>query len=66
MNRRQWIATALGASASAAAWSADLKKQLKITGIETDLLRMPPREPTYDSIHRLTAASPAGPVRTSA
>lgn len=50
MNRRQWLATAIGASA---AWSADLKKQMKITGIETDLLKMPPKEPTYDAIHRL-------------
>jgi L-alanine-DL-glutamate epimerase-like enolase superfamily enzyme len=50
MNRRQWLCSALGASA---AWSADLKKQSKIIGLETDLLKMPPKEPNYDAIHKL-------------
>jgi L-alanine-DL-glutamate epimerase-like enolase superfamily enzyme len=50
MNRRQWITSALGA---AAAWSADLKKQIRITNLRTDLLKLPAGEPTYDSIHRL-------------
>ncbi len=50
MNRRQWFTSALGA---AAAWSADLKKRIRITNLRTDLLRLPPGEPTYDSIHRL-------------
>lgn len=50
MNRRQWLTSALGASA---AWSADLQKQIRITGIETDLLKLPAKEPTYDAIHKL-------------
>jgi L-alanine-DL-glutamate epimerase-like enolase superfamily enzyme len=41
---------ALGAAASA---TASLQKQIKITGLETDLLKRPPRPPNYDAIHAL-------------
>ncbi|HEU0120272.1 MAG TPA: mandelate racemase/muconate lactonizing enzyme family protein [Bryobacteraceae bacterium] len=50
MNRRQWLTAAMGAPAF---WGAELKKQIKITGLETDLLKMPPKEPNYDAIHKL-------------
>lgn len=50
MNRRQWLASAFGASA---AWSADMQRQMKITGLETDVLKMPAKEPNYDAIHKL-------------
>lgn len=34
--------------------AADLRKQLKITGLETELIKRPPaKEPNYDAIHRL-------------
>lgn len=55
MKRRQ----VLGAAVFAAGWAASgpaaaMQKQIKITGLETDLLRMPPaQEPNYDAIHKL-------------
>lgn len=30
-----------------------MQKQIRITGLETDVLRQPPRTPNYDAIHRL-------------
>lgn len=30
-----------------------MQKQIKITGLETDLLKTPPRTPNYDAIHKL-------------
>jgi L-alanine-DL-glutamate epimerase-like enolase superfamily enzyme len=53
MNRRQLLQTAaampLGTVALSAATSQ--QKQMKITGIETDLLRNAPGTPYYDAIH---------------
>jgi len=55
MNRRQLLQSTaslplLGALASA---PAAQQKQLKITAIETDLLKNPPGTPYYDAIHQL-------------
>jgi L-alanine-DL-glutamate epimerase-like enolase superfamily enzyme len=55
MNRRHLLRSAaalpsLGAALSAA---AEQQKQLKITGIETDLLKPPPGAPFYDALQRL-------------
>jgi L-alanine-DL-glutamate epimerase-like enolase superfamily enzyme len=55
MNRRQLLQSAaslplMGALASAAAAQ---QKQVKITAVETDLLRNPPGAPYYDAIHQL-------------
>jgi L-alanine-DL-glutamate epimerase-like enolase superfamily enzyme len=54
MNRRVWLggAAALPLSAGILAAAAQ-QKTLKITGIETDLLRRPPGTPIYDAIHKL-------------
>jgi L-alanine-DL-glutamate epimerase-like enolase superfamily enzyme len=56
MTRRKLFAGAAASTASAflmpAAATAQ-QKQMKITSLETDLLKMPPREPNYDAIHRL-------------
>ncbi len=41
--------------------AAEAKKQIKITGIETDLLRLPPAEFTGDAIHDF-GATPGGVV----
>jgi L-alanine-DL-glutamate epimerase-like enolase superfamily enzyme len=51
MNRRQLLfgAAALPAFPAAAAQ----QKQIRITGVETDVLRRPPGTPTYDAIHKL-------------
>jgi L-alanine-DL-glutamate epimerase-like enolase superfamily enzyme len=51
MNRRQLFqAAAVLPAFSAAAAQA---KQIKITGVETDVLKRPPGTPTYDAIHTL-------------
>ncbi len=53
MNRRQLLQSAaalpLAAAASAA---AEQRKQMKITALETDLLKNPPGPPYYDAIHQ--------------
>jgi L-alanine-DL-glutamate epimerase-like enolase superfamily enzyme len=52
MRRRDFFGLAAAATISPAlAFAADMKKQIKITGIETDLLRFPPGKITYDAIH---------------
>jgi len=56
MNRRKLLTTAAALPAAALpmpAATTGLQKQMKITGIETDLLKMPPKEPNYDAIHKL-------------
>src|SRR5215470_7863576 len=55
MNRRYLLRSAvalpsLGAAMSAAAAQ---KKQMRITGVETDLLKPPPGEPIYDALQTL-------------
>jgi L-alanine-DL-glutamate epimerase-like enolase superfamily enzyme len=51
MNRRSLLASSAALPAFAFAQS-NLKGELKITGLETDLLRFPPGRPYSDAIHR--------------
>ncbi|MGC2656792.1 MAG: mandelate racemase/muconate lactonizing enzyme family protein [Bryobacteraceae bacterium] len=53
MNRRRFLhaATAVPASVAALSAAAVQQKLIKITGIETDLLKRPPGTPFYDAIH---------------
>jgi L-alanine-DL-glutamate epimerase-like enolase superfamily enzyme len=51
MNRRQLFQAAAVLPAFSAA--AAQQKQIKITGVETDVLKRPPGTPTYDAIHTL-------------
>jgi L-alanine-DL-glutamate epimerase-like enolase superfamily enzyme len=53
MNRRQLLCSAAAVSAAATALSAAAaqQKQIRITGLETDLLHRPPGTPYYDAIH---------------
>ena len=52
MQRRTFLSAAAASAVTPAVRAAnDLKGQLKITGIETDLLRFPPGRPYYDAIH---------------
>ena len=55
MNRRQLLRSAVAVPAMGAAFSvaAAQQKQLKITGLETDLLKPPPGPPTYDALQTL-------------
>jgi L-alanine-DL-glutamate epimerase-like enolase superfamily enzyme len=59
VNRRQLLRSAAALPAASAAFSAAAaqQKQIKITGLETDLLRRPPGTPTYDAIHKLGVES---------
>lgn len=53
MTRRELLAAAGIATIPMPAATAPLQKQLKITGLETDLLQRPPGEAQYDAIHKL-------------
>jgi L-alanine-DL-glutamate epimerase-like enolase superfamily enzyme len=55
MNRRQLLrsAAALPSLEAALSVAAEQKKELKITGVETDLLKPPPGEPIYDALQTL-------------
>src|SRR6478672_386291 len=58
MTRRTLLALASAAPLSRGfAKAAEAKKQIKITGIETDLLRLPPAPFTGDAIHDFGAAA---------
>jgi L-alanine-DL-glutamate epimerase-like enolase superfamily enzyme len=58
MNRRQLLRSAAGLPAAAALSAASVQqKQIKITGIETDVLKRPPGAPYYDAIHTFGTAS---------
>jgi L-alanine-DL-glutamate epimerase-like enolase superfamily enzyme len=56
MRRRQLLANAAAISLArfpvASAATASVARQVKITGLETDLLRLPPGRVYYDAIHR--------------
>jgi L-alanine-DL-glutamate epimerase-like enolase superfamily enzyme len=56
MNRRSFLGLA-GAAAVAQplAFANDIKKTMKITGMETDILRFPPGKIYYDAIHEFGA-----------
>jgi hypothetical protein len=47
----------------ALAFGTDMQKQLKIVGLETDVLRFPPGQIFYDAIHEFGAASGAVVLR---
>ncbi|HTS67000.1 MAG TPA: mandelate racemase/muconate lactonizing enzyme family protein [Candidatus Acidoferrales bacterium] len=55
MNRRQLLRSAAALPAAGATFSAAAaqQKQIRITALETDVLRRPPGTPTYDAIHKL-------------
>ncbi|MBS1858853.1 MAG: mandelate racemase/muconate lactonizing enzyme family protein [Acidobacteria bacterium] len=57
MNRRQLLQAAAALPAAGLATAADQRKQLKITALETDLLKRPPGTPIYDAIHKLSVDS---------
>src|SRR5260370_41654581 len=58
MNRRHFVAGAsLGGLTRGLALPAEARKQIKITGMETDLLRLPPSPHTRDAIHDLGSAA---------
>ena len=68
MNRRQLLYSAAALPALAASSAAAQQKQIKITGVETDLLRQPPGTPYYDAIHTfgVDAGSVVLRIRTDA
>ena len=53
MNRRQLLfsAAAVPAASTALSAAAAQQKQIRITGLETDVLKRPPGTPYYDAIH---------------
>jgi L-alanine-DL-glutamate epimerase-like enolase superfamily enzyme len=54
MNRRTFLGVGVSAAAATSPGFAavqPLSKQLKITGLETDVLHIPPGKPFYDAIH---------------
>jgi L-alanine-DL-glutamate epimerase-like enolase superfamily enzyme len=52
MKRREFFGIAAAAAcAPAFAGATEMAKQIKITGLETDVLRYPPGQITYDAIH---------------
>ena len=56
MLRRQFLGAAAAAPfAGALARAAEARRQLRITGLETDLLRLPPSPSTGDAIHTFGA-----------
>jgi L-alanine-DL-glutamate epimerase-like enolase superfamily enzyme len=58
MTRRTLLSLATAAPLGRAlAKAAEVRKELKITGIQTDLLRLPPSEFTGDAIHDFGSAS---------
>ena len=64
MNRRSFLGLA-GAAAVAQplAFANDMKKTMKITGMETDVLRFPPGKIYYDAIHEFGAEGGAVVLR---
>jgi L-alanine-DL-glutamate epimerase-like enolase superfamily enzyme len=59
MNRRQLLRSAAAMPATAIGFQAAAaqQKQIKITGLETDVLKRPPGTPEYDAIHKLGVES---------
>jgi L-alanine-DL-glutamate epimerase-like enolase superfamily enzyme len=53
VNRRQLLQSAASLPVAGLAAAATQQKQIKITALETDLLKRPPGTPTYDAIHKL-------------
>ncbi|HXJ39606.1 MAG TPA: mandelate racemase/muconate lactonizing enzyme family protein, partial [Bryobacteraceae bacterium] len=66
MNRRSFLSstlTSLATMPTGFAIAAEARKQIKITGIETDLLRLPPTPFTGDAIHDFGEANGAVVLR---
>ena len=64
MNRRTFFSLAGAVAASPAlAFGSDMQKQMKIVGLETDVLRFPPGQIYYDAIHEFGAAGGAVVLR---
>ncbi len=64
MNRRTFFSLAGAAAVTPAlAFTTNIRKQIKITGLETDLLRFPPGKIYYDAIHEFGAAGGAVVLR---
>ncbi len=64
MNRRTFFGLAGAAAVTPAlAFANDIKKQIKITGLQTDVLRFPPGKIYYDAIHEFGAAGGAVVLR---
>jgi L-alanine-DL-glutamate epimerase-like enolase superfamily enzyme len=65
VNRREVLRSAVALPAAGAAFSAAAaqQKQMKITAVETDLLKRPPGTPIYDAIHQLGVDSGAVVLR---
>jgi L-alanine-DL-glutamate epimerase-like enolase superfamily enzyme len=59
MNRRQLLRSAAAMPVAGAAFTAAAaqQKQIRITGLETDVLKRPPGTPEYDAIHKLGVES---------
>ncbi len=57
MHRRGFLASTTALSLAAFSRAEALRKQIKITGLETDLLRFPPGRRYYDAIHEFGAGS---------
>jgi L-alanine-DL-glutamate epimerase-like enolase superfamily enzyme len=53
MNRRQLLQSAAAPLVGALASASAAQKQMKITALETDVLKNPPGSPYYDAIHQL-------------
>ena len=55
VNRRQLLQTAAALPIAGAGFAAAAvqQKQIRITALETDVLKRPPGTPTYDAIHKL-------------
>ena len=64
MNRRTFFSLAGAVAASPAlAFGTDMQKQMKIVGLETDVLRFPSGQIYYDAIHEFGAAGGAVVLR---
>jgi L-alanine-DL-glutamate epimerase-like enolase superfamily enzyme len=65
VNRREVLRSAVALPAAGAAFTAAAaqQKQMKITAVETDLLKRPPGTPIYDAIHQLGVDSGAVVLR---
>jgi L-alanine-DL-glutamate epimerase-like enolase superfamily enzyme len=65
VNRRQLLrgAAALPVAGAVFSTAAAQQKQMKITAVETDLLKRPPGTPVYDAIHQLSVDTGAVVLR---
>jgi hypothetical protein len=57
MNRRDFFLAAGAVALPATSWAEAAKGGMRITGLETDLLRFPPGKPFADAIHNFGGES---------